>query len=80
MEQENVGLYLGMDISEKYTMISIYQQHMKEPQTISTIMGSESYQIPTALAKKKRALVSGSSDAKQKCVLNPGSAWRRTSS
>ena len=53
MEQENVGLYLGMDISEKYTMISIYQQHMKEPQTISTIMGSESYQIPTALAKKK---------------------------
>lgn len=42
MEQENVGLYLGMDISEKYTMISIYQQHMKEPQTISTIMGSES--------------------------------------
>lgn len=71
MEQENVGLYLGMDISEKYTMISIYQQHMKEPQTISTIMGSESYQIPTALAKK-RALVSGSSDAKQKCVLNPG--------
>ena len=35
MEQENVGLYLGMDISEKYTMISIYQQHMKEPQTVS---------------------------------------------
>lgn len=53
MEQQKAGLYLGIDISDKYTMLSIYQQHMTEPQTISTIMGSESYQIPMVLAKKK---------------------------
>ena len=40
MEQQKAGLYLGIDISDKYTMLSIYQQHMTEPQTISTIMGS----------------------------------------
>ena len=53
MEQQKAGLYLGIDISDKYTMLSIYQQHMTEPQTISTIMGSESYQIPMVLAKRK---------------------------
>ena len=53
MEQENKGLYLGIDINAKYTMISYYQLHMTEPQTLSTVMGSETYQIPTYLAKKK---------------------------
>ena len=53
MEQENKGLYLGIDINAKYTMISYYQLHMSEPQTLSTVMGSESYQIPTCLAKKR---------------------------
>lgn len=53
MEQEKNGIYLGIDINDKYTMISYFQLHMKEPQTLSTIMGSESYQIPTCLGKKK---------------------------
>lgn len=53
MEQEKKGLYLGIDINAKYTMISYYQLHMTEPQTLSTVMGSETYQIPTYLGKKK---------------------------
>jgi len=53
MEQREKGLYLGIDISDKYTMISYFQQNMEEPQTLSTVMGSENYQIPTYLAKKK---------------------------
>lgn len=53
MEQEQKGIYLGIDINERYTMISYYQLHMSEPQTLSTVMGSESYQIPTCLGKKR---------------------------
>ncbi len=53
MNQEERALYLGIDICNTYTMISYYQLHMDEPQTLSTVMGSESYQIPTFLAKKK---------------------------
>ncbi len=53
MASEMSGLYLGIDIDAQYTMLSFYQQNMTEPQTISTVMGSESYQIPTILAKKR---------------------------
>lgn len=53
MEQEQKGIYLGIDINDKHTMISYYQLNMQEPQTLSTVMGSESYQIPTCLAKKR---------------------------
>ena len=68
MEQQKAGLYLGIDISDKYTMLSIYQQHMTEPQTISTIMGSESYQIP-------KVWVSGSLDMMPKCASRQGKRW-----
>lgn len=50
-EQESV--YLGIDINDKYTMVSYYNSSMPEPDTISTVIGSESYQIPTFLAKRK---------------------------
>ena len=53
MDERMEGVYFGIDISDKYTMISFYQLHMDEPDTISTVMGSEVYQIPTILAKKK---------------------------
>ncbi len=53
MEEKMEGVYFGIDISDKYTMISFYQLHMDEPETISTVMGSEAYQIPTFLSKKK---------------------------
>ena len=47
------GVYFGLDISNRNTLISYYQLHMEEPETISTVMGSEAYQIPTLLAKRK---------------------------
>lgn len=53
MEEIREGVYFGIDLNEKYTMISFYQLHMDEPQTISTVMGSENYQIPTFLSKKR---------------------------
>ena len=53
MAQNMEGLYFGIDINDRYTMLSFYQKHMEEPETVSTVMGSENYQIPTYLAKKR---------------------------
>lgn len=53
MEKHTQEVYFGLDINDKYTMISFYQMNMKEPETVSTVMGSEAYQIPTYLSKKK---------------------------
>lgn len=47
------GVYFGIDINDKYTMLSYFQKNMDEPETISMVMGSENYQIPTYLAKRR---------------------------
>ncbi len=47
------GIYFGLDICSDYTMVSFYQLNMDEPTTLSTVVGSEAYQIPTFVAKKK---------------------------
>ncbi len=47
------GAYYGIDINDSYTLLSFYSQEMEEPKTVSTVMGSEAYQIPTYLAKKR---------------------------
>lgn len=44
---------IGIDLNDRYAMVSYYQRNMKEPETISPIAGSEVYQIPTLLAKRK---------------------------
>ncbi len=46
------GAYLGIDISARSTVLSIYKSNMDEPATVSTILGEENYSIPTVLAKK----------------------------
>ncbi len=46
------GTYVGIDISSKSTVLSIYKSNMDEPATISTILGEENYSIPTVLAKR----------------------------
>ncbi|MEE3356545.1 MAG: DUF5716 family protein [Lachnospiraceae bacterium] len=46
------GLYYGIDINSRTTIVSYYQPAMADPNTISMVMGSDEYQIPTALAKK----------------------------
>lgn len=46
------GAYVGIDISSRNTVLSIYSSNMAEPATISTILGEENYSIPTVLAKR----------------------------
>jgi hypothetical protein len=46
------GAYLGIDISAKSTVISLYKSNMDEPATVSTVLGEENYSIPTVLAKR----------------------------
>ncbi len=53
MEGKRVPYYLGIDLNDRYAMISFYQLNSKEPDTVSTIAGSEFYQIPLVLAKRK---------------------------
>lgn len=45
--------YLGIDLDDQNAVISYYEVNMKEPETLSTVAGSEVYQIPALLAKKK---------------------------
>lgn len=53
MEQKRESVYFGIDINDRYAMISYYQLNMNEPETLSTIAGGEVFQIPTLLAKRK---------------------------
>lgn len=53
MEQTREPIYVGIDINDKYAMISYYQAHMSEPETVSPVAGSQIYQIPTLLAKRR---------------------------
>lgn len=45
--------YIGIDLNEKYAMISCYTDEMPEPNTFSMVTGSEAYQIPVCLCRKK---------------------------
>lgn len=45
--------YIGIDLQEEYAMVSYFTQNQKEPETMSTVAGSEVYQIPLLLAKRK---------------------------
>ena len=46
------GTYIGIDISARSTVLSIYKSNMEEPITISTVLGQENYSIPTVIAKR----------------------------
>lgn len=45
--------YIGIDLDDCNAVISCYEVNSREPQTLSTVAGSEVYQIPVLLAKKK---------------------------
>lgn len=51
MEQK--AYYLGIDLDDENAVISYFQSNMKAPETVSTVAGSEIFQIPLVLAKKK---------------------------
>ena len=46
------GAFLGIDISAKSTVVSLYKADMAEPSTVSTVLGEECYSIPTTVAKR----------------------------
>lgn len=45
--------YLGVDLDDENAVISYYELNMKEPETLSTVVGSEVFQIPVLLTKKR---------------------------
>lgn len=45
--------YIGIDLDDENAVISYYELNMKEPETLSTVAGSEVFQIPVLLTKKK---------------------------
>ncbi len=49
---EKTSYYLGIDLDNDNAVISYFQLNMKEPETVSTVAGSEVYQIPLILVKK----------------------------
>lgn len=47
------GFYVGIDIDDTYAVASFLEDGMKEPATVSMKTGSEVFQIPVRIAKKK---------------------------
>lgn len=45
-------LYIGFDIDNLYSQVCFYKMGMKEPQSVSTIVGGENYLIPTVMLRK----------------------------
>ena len=50
--------YIGIDLNDSYAMVSFFQQNMKEPETVSTVAGSESFRFLLYL-HAVRALANG---------------------
>ena len=48
-----IGRMIGIDLSEKNAMVSYYTDGMSEPATFSMVTGSEVYQIPICVCKRK---------------------------
>lgn len=47
------GFYIGIDIDDAYAVTSFFTNGMKEPATVSMVAGSEVFQIPVQITKKK---------------------------
>lgn len=46
--------YIGIEAGRRFTQISCYHADQTEPETKSTLAGTELYQIPTALCKRRQ--------------------------
>ena len=53
MEGNAMLLYIGIDIDKDDTMLSFFHEGMEEPETVSTVIGSEHFRIKTVLSKRK---------------------------
>lgn len=47
------GFYVGIDLDDTYAVVSFYEDGVKEPATVSMQAGSEVFQIPLCVGKKK---------------------------
>lgn len=47
--------YIGIEAGRQWTQISCYHAGVPEPETKSTLAGTELYQIPTAICKRKQS-------------------------
>lgn len=47
--------YIGIEAGRQWTQVSCYHAKTVEPETKSTLAGSELYQIPTAICKRKQS-------------------------
>lgn len=45
--------YIGIELGNRWTQVSCYHENMMEPETRSTVAGTELYRIPTAICKRK---------------------------
>jgi len=45
--------YIGIDAGSRWTQISCYHGNLTEPETRSTVAGTELYRIPTAICKRR---------------------------
>jgi len=52
-KKNNAGFAVGYDLGNSVSQISYSHFGAKEPETISTVAGGESYNIPTVLAKRR---------------------------
>lgn len=53
MRSETPRLYLGLELNQDFAMISSCIDPAAEPETISRVTGSEQYQIPVMLCKRR---------------------------
>lgn len=49
MAEREQQLYIGIDLNDKYAMVSFATSSYREPNTISTVAGGENFQIPLAI-------------------------------
>lgn len=53
MERTRQNYYVGIDLNQEHAMVSYYRDGEKEPETMSMIAGSEAYQIPVLITKRR---------------------------
>ncbi len=54
MKPEREEWYIGIEADRRWVQISFYRAGQAEPETRSTLAGTELYQIPTALCKRRQ--------------------------
>lgn len=52
IKRNNSKVVIGYDLGKNFSQISIYFSGSEEPQTVSSVAGTEMYNIPTVLAKR----------------------------